>query len=103
MVKTDPENGAVNINPDTKEIKITFSKEIIPNKYSISLSDKGKENFPITKITGLENNDKTLVLSMDLKPGKEYEFVLTNKTFESKDGYPLKDEKFIVKFQTKAQ
>jgi len=103
VVKTDPENGAVNINPDTKEIKITFSKEIVPNKYSISLSDKGKENFPITKITGLENSDKTLVLSMDLKPGKEYEFVLTNKTFESKDGYPLKDERFIVKFQTKAQ
>lgn len=103
VVKTDPENGAFNINPDTKEIKITFSKEIVPNKYSISLSDKGKENFPITKITGLENSDKTLVLSMDLKPGKEYEFVLTNKTFESKDGYPLKDERFIVKFQTKAQ
>jgi hypothetical protein len=40
---------------------------------------------------------------MDLKPDKEYEFVLTNKTFESKDGYPLKDEKFIVKFKTKPQ
>ncbi len=103
VAKTDPANGATDVNPDTKEIKITFSKEIIPNKYSISLSDKGKENFPITKIVGLENNNKTLVLSMDLKPDKEYEFVLTNKTFESKDGYPLKDEKFIVKFKTKPQ
>lgn len=103
VVKTEPANGTANVNPDTKEIKITFSKEIVPNKYSISLSDKGKENFPITKITGLENNNQTLVLAMDLKPDKEYEFVLTNKAFESKDGYPLKDERFIVKFKTMAK
>lgn len=103
VLKTEPVNGALDVNPDTKEIKITFSKEIIPNKYSISLSDKGKENFPITKIIGLENNNQTLVLAMDLQPDKEYEFVLTNKTFESKDGYPLKDEKIIVKFKTKGK
>ncbi|REC47430.1 Ig-like domain-containing protein [Chryseobacterium pennipullorum] len=101
IVKTEPANGSLQVDADTKEIKITFSKEIIPNQYSISFSDKGKENFPITKIIGLENNDKTLVLGADLKADKEYEFILTNKKFSSKDGYPLKEEKVHVKFRTK--
>jgi hypothetical protein len=100
VVKTEPANGSVHVNAETKEIRITFSKEMVANSYSFNLSDKGKEYFPITKIIGMENNDRTLVLSADLKPGKEYEFVLTNKSFASKDGYPLRDEKLLVKFKT---
>lgn len=100
VVKTEPANGSVNVSADTKEIRITFSKEMVPKSYSFNLSDKGKEYFPITKIIGMENNDRTLILSADLKPGKEYEFVLTNKSFVSKDGYPLRDERLLVKFKT---
>jgi hypothetical protein len=100
VVKTEPANGSVHVNAETKEIRITFSKEMVANSYSFNLSDKGKEYFPITKIIGMENNDRILVLSADLKPGKEYEFVLTNKSFASKDGYPLRDEKLLVKFKT---
>ena len=100
VVKTEPANGSVHVSADTKEIRITFSKEMVPQSYSINLSDKGKEYFPIIKIIGMENNNRTLVLSADLKPGKEYEFVLTNKSFASKDGYPLRDETLLVKFKT---
>ncbi len=100
VVKIEPANGSVNVSTDTKEIKITFSKEMVPGSYSFNLSDKGKEYYPISKVVGMENNNQTLVLLTDLKPDKEYEFVLTNKGFLSKDGYPLKDEKFMIKFKT---
>lgn len=100
VVKTDPANGTVNVNADIKEIRITFSKEMVPGNYSFNLSDKGKEYMPITKVIGMEKGDKTLVLGVDLKPGKEYEFVITNKSFASKDGYPLKDENLLIKFKT---
>ncbi|PTT28191.1 hypothetical protein DBR28_17030, partial [Chryseobacterium sp. HMWF028] len=86
VVKIDPANGSVGVNPGTKEIRITFSKEMVPEYYSFNLSEKGKEYMPITKVIGMENNDKTLVLGVDLKPNKEYEFVLTNKSFRSKEG-----------------
>ena len=55
----------------------------------------------MTKVKGMENNDKTLVLGVDVKPGKEYEFILTNKSFRSKEGYPLKDENLVIKFKTR--
>ncbi|WP_426478236.1 Ig-like domain-containing protein [Chryseobacterium sp. CBSDS_008] len=100
VVKTDPANGSLNVNPDTKEIRITFSKEMEPGYYSFNLSDKGKEYMPITKVIGMENNNKTLILGVDLKPNKEYEFVLTDKGFRSKEGYSLKNETFLVKFKT---
>lgn len=100
VVKIDPANGSVEVSPDVKEIRITFSKEMVPGYYSFNLSDKGKEYMPITKVIGMENNDKTLVLGVDLKPDKEYEFVLTNKSFKSKEGYSLKNEKLVIKFKT---
>lgn len=100
IVKIEPENGSVNVSADTKEIRITFSKEMTPKSYSFNLSDKGKEYFPFTKVVGMENDNKTLVLQADLKPNKEYEFVVTNKSFISKDGYPLKDESLLIKFKT---
>jgi len=101
VVKIEPVNGSVDVNADTKELRITFSQEMVPGYYSFNLSDKGKEYMPMTKVKGMENNDKTLVLGVDVKPGKEYEFILTNKSFRSKEGYPLKDENLVIKFKTR--
>lgn len=101
VVKIEPVNGSVDVNADTKELRITFSQEMVPGYYSFNLSDKGKEYMPMTKVNGMENNDKTLVLGVDVKPGKEYEFILTNKSFRSKEGYPLKDENLVIKFKTR--
>lgn len=100
VVKIEPANGSEDVNADTKELRITFSQEMVPGKYSFNLSDKGKEYNPMTKIAGMENNNKTLLVLVDLKPNKEYEFVLTNKGFISKEGHPLRDEKLLIKFTT---
>ncbi|MFC0345944.1 MULTISPECIES: gliding motility protein GldB-related protein [Epilithonimonas] len=102
IVKIEPfKNGTDNVDPNTKELKITFSKEMNTKNFSISYSEKGKEYFPITKVKGYENNDKTLVLLIDLKPNKEYEFVITNRSFMSKDGFLLVSEEYPVNFKTK--
>jgi hypothetical protein len=102
ILKIEPfQNGAKNVNPDLKEIRITFSKEMIPGNFSINYSKRGVNFWPIKGIKGFENNDKTIVLSVDLKPNKEYEFMITNNSFKSKDGYPLKEKEYPVKFKTK--
>ncbi|MDR6457516.1 hypothetical protein J2786_000609 [Chryseobacterium vietnamense] len=100
VVKIEPANGSEDVSADTKELRITFSQEMVPGKYSFNLSDKGKEYNPMTKIAGMENNNKTLLVLVGLKPNKEYEFVLTNKGFISKEGHLLKDEKLLIKFKT---
>lgn len=94
-------NGAKDISTDVKELSITFSKEMKPKSYSINFSEKGKDCFPLTGVKGLEDNGKTLVLKMDLKPNKEYEFVITNAGFQSVDGYKLREHAYLVKFKTK--
>ncbi|WP_407405960.1 Ig-like domain-containing protein [Chryseobacterium sp.] len=102
ITKIDPfKNNAQAVDPSIKELRITFSKQMDTKNFSISLSEKGKEYFPITKIKGYENNDTTLVLLIDLKPNKNYEFIINNKGFKSKDGYPLKDDKYSIQFKTK--
>ncbi|RWU07333.1 gliding motility protein GldB-related protein [Pedobacter chitinilyticus] len=94
-------NGDKNVDTTMKELRITFSKPMIPKRYSISFSEKGKANFPITTVKGQENDDQTLVLNIALKPKQDYEFIITNRSFRSKDGYPLKDAEYVVKFSTR--
>ena len=72
-----------------------------PGNYSMNYSEKGKDYFPITKVIGFENNNQTFVMTVNLQPNKEYEFVITNRSFKSKDGYPLKEKEYLVKFKTK--
>lgn len=102
IVKMAPfKNGAENVSSELKEIRITFSKEMVPGNYSIDFSKKGSDFFPIKGVKDFENNDKTIVLSVDLKPHKEYEFIISNRRFKSKDGYFLKEGEYLVKFRTK--
>ena len=102
IVKIEPfKNGSKKVNANLKELKIVFSKEMEEKALSISFSEKGKDFFPLTGVKGFENNSKTLVLNVELKPNKEYEFVITDKNFKSKEGYKLSSEKYIVKFKTK--
>ncbi|MBO9595470.1 MAG: hypothetical protein J7599_21385 [Niabella sp.] len=103
FVKMEPfKNGATNADPKTTELRITFSKEMMPgNYYSFDYPEKGKDYFPIKKVIGFENNNKTCVLSVALLPGREYGFIITDKSFRSKEGYPLKAEKYTVTFRTR--
>ena len=94
-------NGDQNIDADTKDLKIVFSKPMVPNKYSISLPKNTDVSFPLKSVKGFEDDGKTLVLELTLKPQQAYEFIITNKTFKSKDGYALKDEEYLIKFKTK--
>ena len=49
VVKTVPESGATAVDPDTKEIRVTFSKDMLTKKMW-SLVTVSQESFP--KIDG---------------------------------------------------
>lgn len=93
-------NGDNKVSSDLKILKIVFSKEM-DSKVSINFSKNGKEHFPLKKIIGFENNHKTLLLELDLKPKTEYDFYITNRSTKSKGGYKLKTEDFKIGFTTK--
>lgn len=95
------ENGSNDVDPSLVELRITFSKAMNTKGLSFNYTDRGGDFFPITKRKGYEDDDRTLVLIMDLKPGSEYEFLITNQAFWSRDGYRLKDAEYLVKFKTR--
>jgi len=90
IVKTLPQAGAADVDAKTKEIQVTFSKNMMDESWSWSqLSD---ESFP--KITGKPKylkDKRTCVVSVKLEPGKTYAIWLNSEKFDNfkdADGRP---------------
>jgi hypothetical protein len=67
--------------------------------YSINLGEKGKEYFPITGVVGYSDDGTSFSVKVNLKPHHEYQFVITDRSFASAEGYPLRP--YEVKFKTR--
>lgn len=67
--------------------------------YSINFGERGKEFSPIVGVIGFSEDGTFFALNLDMKPNHEYEFIITDKSFRSVDGYPLRP--YEVKFKTK--
>jgi len=91
-------NGDTSASPATKEIKISFDKPLSGKGSSIRFGKKGKEHYPITKFIGYTDDNKAILLQVDLKPDFEYQFVLTGASFQTADGRPI--ENYEVNFKT---
>lgn len=97
-------NHSRNADPATKELIITFDKALDSEAgprhhgYSISLGPDGKDHYPISGTPEFLPGNRAIRLSVVLKPGWDYSFVLTPLAFASQDGYPL--ETYTVSFKT---
>ena len=67
--------------------------------FSINNGKRGKDYSPITGVVGFADDGTVFTLKIDMKPDHEYEFTITDKSFRSAEGYPLKP--YEVKFKTK--
>lgn len=90
--------GQKNVSAALTELTINFSQPMTKD-ISISLGDSGTEHFPFTGVIGYAEDKRSLKLKMTLKPGTAYEFVLTDRSFKSQDGYPLKERKVQFEVQ----
>jgi hypothetical protein len=93
------ENGSTSVDTSVKELVLIFSKPMYKG-YSINYSDKGKDYSPISGISGYSEDKTRFILNLSLQPNKEYEFVVTNSSFKSTDGYPLL-KSYTIKFKTR--
>jgi hypothetical protein len=92
-------NGDTLVNAATKEIKIVFSAPMTKKGYSISYGERGKDYSPIAGVAGFSDDGTSFTLKVEMKPNHEYEFIITDKSFKSAEGYPLRP--YEVKFKTK--
>ncbi|QEC75887.1 Ig-like domain-containing protein [Mucilaginibacter ginsenosidivorax] len=81
-------NGQEDVSPTLTELSINFS-EPMGEGYSIDFGEGGKEHFPISGVAGFTEDRKSFKLKLALQSGKTYDFVITDKSFKSKAGYPL--------------
>lgn len=84
----------------TKKIGIVFSKPM-NNGTSLKFSEKGRAYFPLEKVIGFSEDKKTLWLELNIQKDKAYEFVVTDKAFQSEDGYPLRETTYLIQFEVK--
>jgi hypothetical protein len=71
VVETHPRAGERDVDPSIGEIRVTFSKDMMPDRYSCFIETK--ESFP--EVAGKPRylkDKRTFVLPVRLKPGKVY-------------------------------
>jgi hypothetical protein len=98
VVQMVPENGAQNVNPELKQIRVVFDQDMSSRGYSIC---GGGPKFP--KIVGRPRwlNRRTLVVRVTLLPNREYQYSINCSSatnFRSVRGEPV--EPYPVRFKT---
>jgi RNA polymerase sigma-70 factor (ECF subfamily) len=101
VVQTAPKAGSTDVDASTKEIKVTFSKEMADGSWSwAQLSDA---TFP--KVDGkikYLTDKRTCVLPVKLEPGKTYAIWINSEKFANfKDTDGRSAVPYLLVFQTK--
>jgi RNA polymerase sigma-70 factor (ECF subfamily) len=103
VVKSIPQAGALNVDPATTEIRVTYSKNMTDGSWS--WSTWGQENFP--KMTGKPkymDDKRTCVAPVKLEPNKFYAIWLNSGNFGNfKDAGGRPAVPYLLVFKTKAQ
>jgi hypothetical protein len=93
-------NGATDVGPALKEIRICFSRPMnIKSGYSINYGTGGREHFAISGSPLFVEEGKCLTIPVTLKPDWEYSFILTSRAFRTMDEFPLMN--YTVTFKTR--
>jgi hypothetical protein len=101
VVKTVPEAGAKDVAAGEMEIKVTFSKEMTDNSWSLSSAWKGSEPAIIGK-PRYAADKKTCILKVKLEAGKTYGYWINSQRFTGfKDKQGRAAIPYFFVFQTK--
>jgi hypothetical protein len=89
------ENKSKNVDPNIKEITVTFDRPMFTGNYGSSYGKKGEEYMPDfpedvkEKIKWNETSKMQYTLPVIIKPGKTYSISFPAQFFRSEDYYPL--------------
>ena len=102
VVKTVPEAGASDIDPKLTEIKVTFSKKMMDGNWS--WATVSEDSFPdMLGKPRYEDDKRTCVLTVKLKPGKTYGIWLNSQKFKNfKDTVRRPAIPYLLVFRTKS-
>jgi len=87
---TEFANNDASVSSQTKTITINFDSALSGKGYSVNLGSKGKPAFPKLDKIYYTNDNKSVVMEVQLMPNQEYQFILTGKNFKTPAGIALK-------------
>jgi hypothetical protein len=93
------ENNAQDVDTTISQIMIRFNDSMAGTGYSFSLGELGKDADPVTGVIGYSDGNRTFSVNVALRAGKDYEMILTGRSFMNMEGYRLK--RYIIHFRTK--
>ena len=102
VVKTVPQAGASDVDPDLREIRVTFSKAMVDKSWS--WSTLSRDSFPkvIGEIHYLPDR-RTCVLPVKLEPGRTYATWINSDRFTNfKDTDHRTAVPYLLVFQTRS-
>lgn len=102
VVKTVPRAGDTEVDPSLREVRVTFSKDMLTREMW-SWCSQSPETFPEIDKTGIRYLDKrTCVLPVKLEPGKTYVIWINTRKFNYfKDTKRNSAVPYLLVFQTK--
>ncbi len=103
VVETVPRAGAVDVDPDLDEIRVTFSKEMTDQSWSWSTAwkDSGAEMLASPRYS---KDKRTCIARVKLEPGKTYGYWLNSQNFGNfKDADGRSAVPYLLVFETKAK
>jgi hypothetical protein len=103
VIKTVPAAGDTRVDPNLKEIRVTFSKDMTTEK-SWSWVQMSTDTFP--KITGDVHyvDKRTCVAPVTLEAGRTYVIWFNSGKFANfKDSYGIASVPYLLVFQTKEE
>jgi RNA polymerase sigma-70 factor (ECF subfamily) len=105
VLKTVPAAGATDVDPNLKEITVTFSKEMTDGSWSIPTTTP-KENFPDDAESGAKihylPDKRTCVMPVKLQPGRTYVVWFNHGQFMNfRDGQHNSAVPYLLVFETR--
>ncbi len=103
VVKTVPQAGDINVDPSLREVRVTFSKDMMTNQMWSWAMDS-RETFPEFDGDGIHylKDRRTCVLPVRLKPGKTYVIWINSQKFNAfRDTRNNPAVPYLLVFQTR--
>jgi hypothetical protein len=91
-------NGAVNVNPATSTILFNFDKPLDGIRYFVGPGKLGIEHYPKVLRFTFSNDNRTLIMQVELQPNTEYQIGFTGSRMRTNDGYSVQN--FSLNFKT---
>lgn len=91
-------NGDTTVRSDIKTITIHFDRPLVGRGYSINYGHLGMDAMPKILNVNYANDNRTVIIGVELLPGKEYGITLLGLSFRTPEGDGIKP--YEISFRT---